>query len=59
MPGAAYSLGYSPETGVQFSYGIVPEPPKPVAGEPMFPTRTLLIIGGLAAAALLLFVLTK
>lgn len=57
----AFSLSSSPEGGTQFTIGVGGEKPtKPVAGEPGgFPTRTLLIIGGLVAAAVVLIVFVK
>lgn len=55
----AFTLGFGSPTGTQFSLGIGDKPPIR-AGEPsLFPTRTILIVGGLAAAAIALVFLLK
>lgn len=57
----AFTLSTSTPTGSRFSIGIDgAAPPKPVAGEPgAFPTRTMLIVGGLAAVAVVLIMFVK
>ena len=54
----AFTLGISDTGGVRFSIGGTEPPPR--TGEPAgFPSRTMLIVGGLAVAAIALIFLLK
>ena len=59
MGGTAWTFGVSEEGGVEFSIGGADTTPVR-AGEPSgFPSRTMLIVGGLAVAAIALIFLLK